>query len=71
MTMPLSDKSDFIPTYPGGLPFHIGDHDGNKLEIHLQRFSLDLVRTVESQYWRPASTNKVRLDRAGSLRAQS
>jgi rubrerythrin len=44
--VPEIDRPEFIPTYPGGLPFHIGDRNGRKLDIHLQRFSIDLVTTV-------------------------
>lgn len=44
--IPKIDDPDFIPRYPGGLPFHIGDRQGNRLEIHLQRFSVDLVANV-------------------------
>jgi hypothetical protein len=40
---PETDQPAFIPTYPGGLPFHIGDRTGRMLDIHLQRFSVDLV----------------------------
>jgi hypothetical protein len=43
---PQIDGADFIPSYPGGLPFHIGDRNGRHLDIHLQRFSIDLVTTI-------------------------
>jgi rubrerythrin len=43
---PQIDQAGFIPTYPGGLPFHIGDRQGRKLDIHLQRFSLELVTGI-------------------------
>ncbi|MBV8368693.1 MAG: ferritin-like protein [Candidatus Eremiobacteraeota bacterium] len=34
----------FVPNYPGGLPFKIGDRDGNALVVHLAPFSIELVR---------------------------
>ena len=43
---PDIDKPDFIPHYPGGLPFHIGDRDGKQFDVPLQRFSLDGVEQV-------------------------
>ena len=43
---PQIDSADFIPHYPGGLPFHIGDRNGQHFDVPLQRFSLDLVQNV-------------------------
>jgi hypothetical protein len=43
---PLIDDPKFVPHYPGGLPFHIGDRDGNHFEVPLKHFSLPLVRDV-------------------------
>ena len=43
---PLIDDPKFVPKYPGGLPFHIGDRNGNHFQVPLKRFSLDLVRDV-------------------------
>jgi hypothetical protein len=43
---PLIDDPGFVPHYPGGLPFHIGDRNGNHFEVPLKRFSLELVRDV-------------------------
>ena len=43
---PQVDRLDFIPRYPGGLPFHIGDRNGQHFDVPLQRFSLDLVQNV-------------------------
>jgi rubrerythrin len=43
---PLIDSPDFVPKYPGGLPFHIGDRAGNQFEVGLKHFSLSLVRDV-------------------------
>ncbi len=43
---PDIDSHDFVPTYPGGLPFHIADRNGRKFELPLQAFSLDLVENV-------------------------
>jgi hypothetical protein len=43
---PLINSPDFVPKYPGGLPFHIGDRDGRQFEVPLKAFSLDLVENV-------------------------
>jgi rubrerythrin len=43
---PDIDSQDFVPSYPGGLPFHIGDRDGQNFEVPLEAFSLDLVENV-------------------------
>jgi hypothetical protein len=43
---PQIDKPEFIPHYAGGLPFHIGDRDGHRFDVPLQRFSIDLVQNV-------------------------
>jgi hypothetical protein len=43
---PDIDNADFIPHYPGGLPFHIGDRNGQHFDVPLARFSLDLVENV-------------------------
>jgi Ferritin-like len=43
---PAIDKPDFIPRYPGGLPFHIGDRNGHRFEVPLKAFSLDVVENV-------------------------
>jgi Ferritin-like len=43
---PNIDAPDFIPHYPGELPFHIGDRNGEHFEVPLQRLSLDLVNDV-------------------------
>ena len=43
---PELDRAKFVPHYPGGLPFHIGDRDGKDFEVPLARFSLDLVENV-------------------------
>jgi hypothetical protein len=43
---PELDQPDFIPHYPGGLPFHIGDRHGKQFDVPLQRFSLDGVENV-------------------------
>jgi hypothetical protein len=36
----------FIPSYPGGLPYHIGDQGPQPFEVPLAAFSLDLVQNV-------------------------
>ena len=41
---PEIDNPQFIPKYPGGLPFHIGDRNGKTFEVGLKRFSLETVR---------------------------
>jgi hypothetical protein len=41
---PSIDSPVFVPKYPGGLPFHIGDRQGNHFEVGLKHCSLDLVR---------------------------
>jgi rubrerythrin len=43
---PDVDNTRFIPTYPGGLPFHIGDRNGQQFEVPLKGFSLDVVENV-------------------------
>jgi hypothetical protein len=43
---PAIDDPAFIPHYPGGLPFHIGDRHGNRFEVPLKAFSLDVVQNV-------------------------
>lgn len=43
---PVIDTPEFVPKYPGGLPFHIGDRDGKTFEVPLARFSLELVHDV-------------------------
>lgn len=43
---PQIDQPEFIPRYPDGLPFHIGDRDGRKFEVTLERFSLELVENI-------------------------
>ncbi len=43
---PAINDPKLIPTYPGGLPFHIGDKNGNKFEVGLAPFSLKLVEHV-------------------------
>ena len=43
---PALNTPKFVPHYPGGLPFHIGDRDGKTFEVPLARFSLDLVDNV-------------------------
>ena len=43
---PVIDTKDFVPTYPGGLPFHIGDRNGQNFEVPLKGFSLDVVENV-------------------------
>ena len=43
---PDVDNKDFVPSYPGGLPFHIGDRNGQTFEVPLKAFSLDVVETV-------------------------
>lgn len=43
---PAIDNAQFVPKYPGGLPFHIGDRNGNRFEVGLKGFSLDLARDV-------------------------
>lgn len=43
---PSIDTPEFVPSYPGGLPFHIGDRNGNHFEVGLKHCSLDLVRDV-------------------------
>jgi hypothetical protein len=43
---PAVDDPTFIPRYPGGLPFHIGDRHGNRFEVPLKAFSLDVVENV-------------------------
>jgi hypothetical protein len=43
---PAVDDPTFIPHYPGGLPFHIGDRHGNRFEVPLKAFSLDVVENV-------------------------
>jgi hypothetical protein len=37
---------DFVPRYPGGLPFHIGDRNGVRFDVPLRGFSLELVPDV-------------------------
>jgi len=43
---PAINNPKLIPRYPGGLPFHIGDQNGNKFEVGLTPFSLKLVEDV-------------------------
>jgi hypothetical protein len=43
---PDVDNKCFVPTYPGGLPFHIGDRNGQTFEVPLKAFSLDVVENV-------------------------
>jgi hypothetical protein len=43
---PAVDRPAFIPQYPGGLPFHIGDRNGHRFEVPLKAFSLDVVENV-------------------------
>ena len=43
---PDIDNKEFVPTYPGGLPFHIGDRDGKSFEVSLKAFSLDVVEST-------------------------
>jgi rubrerythrin len=43
---PDIDYKKFIPHYPGGLPFHIGDRNGKQFDVPLQPFSLALVENV-------------------------
>jgi Ferritin-like len=43
---PAVDRPEFIPKYPDGLPFHIGDRDGRRFEVPLKPFSLDVVENV-------------------------
>jgi len=43
---PAIDDPKFVPSYPGGLPFHIGDRNGNHFEVTLKHLTLDLVREV-------------------------
>jgi hypothetical protein len=43
---PAVDRPAFIPKYPGGLPFHIGDRNGHRFEVPLKAFSLDVVENV-------------------------
>jgi len=43
---PAIDAADFIPKYPGGLPFHIGDRNGKRFDVILQKFSLDAVTDI-------------------------
>jgi rubrerythrin len=43
---PQIDSADFVPHYPGELPFHIGDRQGRHFDVPLKRFSLDLVGNV-------------------------
>jgi len=43
---PSLDDAKFIPRYPGGLPFHIGDRDGKRFDVPLKAFSLDVVENV-------------------------
>ncbi|MEA2890518.1 MAG: hypothetical protein QOI05_1311 [Bradyrhizobium sp.] len=43
---PAVDDPAFIPHYPGGLPFHIGDRHGNRFDVPLKAFSLDVVENV-------------------------
>jgi hypothetical protein len=43
---PLVNDPKFIPQYPGGLPFHIGDRHGQQLEVPLKAFSLSVVENV-------------------------
>lgn len=40
---PAIDDPAFLPRYPGGLPFSIGDRQGKRFEAHLEPFSLPLV----------------------------
>lgn len=43
---PLVNDPKFIPQYPGGLPFHIGDRHGQQFEVPLKAFSLSVVENV-------------------------
>jgi len=44
---PSFTAEDFIPAYPGGLPFKIGDQPGQPpFEVHLAPFSLQLVENT-------------------------
>ncbi|MEA2823293.1 MAG: hypothetical protein QOJ86_5297 [Bradyrhizobium sp.] len=43
---PAVDEPAFIPHYPGGLPFHIGDRHGHRFEVPLKAFSRDVVENV-------------------------
>ena len=40
---PAFNQRNFIPAYPGGLPFHIGDKDGKKFEVGVRALSRDVV----------------------------
>ena len=44
--VPTLTRPDFIPHYPGGLPFDIGDRDGRHFDVPLKAFSLDVVENV-------------------------
>jgi hypothetical protein len=41
---PEIDTPKFVPRYPGGLPFHIGDRNGKSFSVGLKRLSLETVR---------------------------
>lgn len=44
---PAFTAAGFIPTYPGGLPYKIGDQPGQPaFEVHLAPFSLDVVQNT-------------------------
>jgi Ferritin-like len=43
---PQIDNAAFLPHYPGGLPFHIGDRNGQHFDVPLKGFTLDLVHDV-------------------------
>jgi hypothetical protein len=43
---PVFTDPDFIPQYPGGLPFDIGDRHGKKLTVGLEPFSPNLVQDI-------------------------
>lgn len=43
---PVLDHTEAVPKYPGGLPFHIGDRHGQRFEVPLKAFSLDVVEHV-------------------------
>lgn len=43
---PLVNDPKFIPQYPGGLPFHIGDRHGQQFDVPLKAFSLSVVENV-------------------------
>jgi hypothetical protein len=43
---PELDRVDFLPHYPGRLPFDVGDREGNPFRVSLERFSLELVDRI-------------------------